>query len=58
MSGILTFFTLNGIGHFRVPPGFCIKTRLSDQPFDMDKFSILKQIKLIFTRKAAHLTSF
>ena len=25
--------TDNAIGHFRVPPGLCIKTRLGAQPF-------------------------
>ena len=34
-------------GHFWVPPGLCIKTRLS----------VLMQIKLIFTRKFVHLAS-
>ena len=46
------------LGHFRVPPGFCIKTRLSAQSCYGNDFFILMQIKLIFTRKVVHLTSF
>ena len=46
------------IGHFRVPPGLCLKTRLSAQPLIWKWFSILMQIKLIFTRKVLHVTSF
>ena len=46
------------IGHFRVPPGLCIKTRLSAQPLIWKWFFILMQIKLIFTRKVLHLASF
>ena len=46
------------IGHFRVPPGLCIKTRLSAQPLIWKWFFILTQIKLIFTRKVVHLASF
>ena len=46
------------IGHFRVPPGLCIKTRLSAQPLIWKWFFILMQIKLIFTRKDVHLVSF
>ena len=46
------------IGIFRVPPGLCIKTRLSDQPLMWKWFFILFQIKLISTRKVVHLASF
>ena len=49
---------VNTIGHFRVPPGLCIKTRLSAQPLIWKWFFILMQIKLIFTRKVVHLASF
>ena len=40
------------MGHFRVPPRFCIKT--SAQPLIWKWFFILMQIKLIFTRKVGH----
>ena len=46
------------IGHFRVSPGLCIKTRLSAQPLIWKWVFILTQIKLIFTRKVVHLASF
>ena len=46
------------IGHFRVPPCLCIKTRLSAQPLICKHFFIIMQIKLIFTRKVVHLASF
>ena len=46
------------IGHFRVPPGLCIKTRSSAQPLIRKWFFILMQIKLIFTRKVLQLASF
>ena len=46
------------IGHFRVPPGLCFKTRLSAQPLIWKWFFIVMQIKLIFTRKVVHLASF
>ena len=46
------------IGHFRVFPGLCIKTRLSAQPLIWKWFFILVQIKLIFTRKVLRLASF
>ena len=46
------------IGHFRVPPRLCIKTRLGAQPLIWKWFFILTQIKLIFTRKVVHLASF
>ena len=46
------------IGHFRVPPGLCFKTRVGAQPLMWKSFFILMQIKLIFTRKVVHLASF
>ena len=46
------------IGHFRVPPGLCFKTRVGAQPLIWKSFFILLQIKLIFTRKVVHLASF
>ena len=46
------------IGHFRVPPGLCFKTRVGAQPLIWKSFLILMQIKLIFTRKVVHLASF
>ena len=46
------------IGHFRVHPGLCIKTRLSAQPLIWKWFFTLMQIKLIFTRKVEYLASF
>ena len=46
------------IGHFRVPPGLCFKTRVGAQPLIWKPFFILMQIKLIFTRKVVHLASF
>ena len=46
------------IGHFRVSPSLCIKTRLSAQPLIWKWFFILVQIKLNFTRKVEHLASF
>ena len=46
------------IGHFRVPPGLYIKTRLSAQPLIWKSFFILRQIKLIFTRKVVYLAPF
>ena len=49
---------VNTIGHFRVPPGLCMKTRLSAQPLIWKWLFILMQIKLIFTRKVVHLASF
>ena len=57
---IFTFATEAGtaIGHFRVPPGLCIKTRLSAQPLIWKWFFFLMQIKLISTRKVMHLASF
>ena len=41
-----------------ISPGLCIKTRLSAQPLIWKLFFILMQMKLIFTRKAVHMTSF
>ena len=49
---------LRWIGHFRVPMGLCIKTRLNAQPLIWKWFFILMQIKLIITRKVVHLASF
>ena len=49
---------LKRIGHFRVPPGLCFKTRVGAQPLIWKSFFILMQIKLIFTRKVVHLASF
>ena len=46
------------IGHFRVPPGLCFKTRVGAQPLIWKSFFILMRIKLIFTRKVVHLASF
>ena len=46
------------IGHFRVSPRLCFKTRLRAQPLIWKWFFILMQIKLIFTRKFVHLVSF
>ena len=49
---------VNAIALFRVPPGLCIKTRLSAQPLIRKWFFILMQIKLTFTGKVVHLASF
>ena len=46
-----SFFKTLRICHFWVPPGLCIKTRLSAQPLIWKWFFILMQLKLIFTRK-------
>ena len=46
------------IGHFRVPPGLCFKTRVGPQPCIWKSFLILMQITLIFSRKVVHLASF
>ena len=43
------------IGHFQVPPGLCIKTRLSAQHLIWKWIFILMQIKLIFTWKGCAL---
>ena len=48
----------NVTGHFRVPLGLCIKTRLSAQPVIWKWFFILMQIKLIFTTKGCALRGF
>ena len=58
LSPFLLSYVTVSIGHFWVPPGFCIKTRLGAQPFIWKWFFILMQIKLISTRKVEHLTSF
>ena len=49
---------LKQMGHFRVPPGLCFKTRVGAQPLIWKSFFILMQIKLILTRKVVHLASF
>ena len=46
------------IVHFRVPQGLCLKMRVRVQPLIWKSFFMLMQIKLIFTRKVAHLASF
>ena len=46
------------IGHFRVPRGLCLKTRVGAQPLIWKSFFILTQINLIFRRIVVHLTSF
>ena len=48
---------VNTIDHFRVPPGLCFKTRVGAQPLIWKSFFIIRQIKLIFTRKVVHLAS-
>ena len=48
----------SAVGHFRVPPGLCMKTKLGAQPLIWKWFFILMQIKLIFTRKVSYLASF
>ena len=53
-----SFFKTLRMCHFRVPPGLCIKTRLSIQPLIWKWFFILMQIKLIFTTKVVHFASF
>ena len=50
--------TIKRIDHFRVPLGFCFKTRVGAQPLIWKSFFFLMQIKLIFTRKVVHLASF
>ena len=42
-----TLFQPLSIGHFRVPPGLCFKTRVGAQPLIWKSFFILIQIKLI-----------
>ena len=54
----MLFFVSVIIGHFRVPPGLCFKTRVSVQPLIWKSFFILMQIKLIFTRTVVPLASF
>ena len=56
-EGVYVKARRSAIGHFRVPPGLCIKTRLGAQPLIWKWFFILMQIKLICTRKVEHLTS-
>ena len=55
-GGVSWRICCGSIGHFRVPPGLCIKTRLGAQPLTWKWFFILMQIKLISTRKVEHLT--
>ena len=38
-----TGFVQNAIGHFRVPPGLCFKTRVVSQPLIWKSFFILTQ---------------
>ena len=52
------WFYERSMGHFRVPPGLCFKTRVGAQPLIWKSFFILMQIKLVFTRKVVHLASF
>ena len=52
----LRHFTM---GHFRVPPGLCFKTRVGGtRPLIWKSFFILMRIELIFIRKVVHLASF
>jgi len=48
----------SAVGHFGVPPGLCMKTKLGAQPLIWKWFFILMQIKLIFTRNVSYLASF
>ena len=45
-------------GHFRVPSGLCIKTRLGAQPFLWKWVLFAWEWKIIFISKVEHLTSF
>ena len=56
--GITLSYPNWSVGHFRVPPDLCIKTRLSAQPLIWKWFFILMQVKLILSRKVVHLASF
>ena len=51
-------YGMKKLGHFRVPPGLCFKTRVGVQPLIRKLFFIFMQIKLIFTWKVVHLASF
>ena len=51
------WFYERSMGHFRVPPGLCFKTRVGAQPLIWKSFFILMQIKLVFTRKVVHQAS-
>ena len=46
------------IGHFRVTPSLCFKTRLSAKPLIWTCFFILLQVKFIYSRKVLHFDSF
>ena len=46
------------IGPFPSSPSLCFKTRSSAQPLIWRWFFLLEQLKLMFTRKDAHLASF
>ena len=52
------WFYERSMGHFRVPPGLCFKTRVGVKPLIWKSFFILMQIKLVFTRKVVHQASF
>ena len=49
---------IDRIGHFRVPKNLTFKARLSAKPLIWKWFLTMMQIKLIFTTKVSHLTSF
>ena len=55
---IVNYFYSLEIGHFRVPKNLTFKARLSAKPLIWKWFLIMMQIKLIFTTKVSHLTSF
>ena len=50
-TGLPWHSPFNAMGHFRVRPGLCNKTRLSAQPLIRKWFFILMQIKTHFHRK-------
>ena len=52
------YFVGPTIGHCRVPPGLCFKTRVGAQPLIWKSSFTLMQIKLIFTRKVVYLALF
>ena len=51
-------FHSHRIDHFPVPPGLCIKTKLSALPLIWKWLYILMQLKLIFPKKVVNLASF